>query len=164
MPPPGATSVRPVPSFEYAARQPRSVVAPTETTYGARAGYAIAVDSLGHAHVTGYTLSADFPVTPGAFDTTCGLNQDCNKNGLNSKGGNASASGIAFVTKLNVTGSALLYSTFLGGSDTAIGLGIAVDKQGHAYVAATVEKLAGVLAEIARFEMPARASEGARAP
>src|SRR5205823_6026005 len=64
-------------------------------------GYGIAVDASGSAYVTGYTLSADFPTTPGAFDTTF-------------NGGTYDA----FVTKLNPAGSApLAYSTFLGGSD-----------------------------------------------
>src|SRR4030088_1691064 len=59
-------------------------------------GFSIAVDSAGNAYVTGSTHSLNFPVTPGAFQTTlhcCG----------------------AFVTKFNPAGSALVYSTYLGG-------------------------------------------------
>ncbi|PYV36234.1 MAG: cell surface protein, partial [Acidobacteria bacterium] len=41
----------------------------------------------------------------------------------------------AFVTKLNATGSALVYSTYLGGSTDDFGIGIAVDSAGNAYVA-----------------------------
>jgi hypothetical protein len=81
------------------------------------AGQGIAVDSAGNAYVTGATGSANFPTTPGAFQTTCG----------NSCGGNA------FVTKFNSTGSALIYSTYLGGSGTA-GSGIAVGSSGDAFV------------------------------
>src|SRR5205807_1572641 len=77
----------------------------------------IAVDSAGNAYVTGDTSSANFPTTPGAFQTTYG-------------GGNADA----FVTKLNPTGSALIYSTYLGGSGEEGGKGIAVDSAGNAYV------------------------------
>ncbi|MEW4228873.1 SBBP repeat-containing protein, partial [Priestia megaterium] len=79
-------------------------------------GLGIAVDTGGNAYVTGYTQSANFPTTAGAFDTTYNDNGD------------------AFVTKLNPTGSALVYSTYLGGSDSDLGLGITVDTGGNAYV------------------------------
>src|SRR6185369_13237110 len=75
-------------------------------------GYAIAVDSLGNAYVTGQTAAIDFPTTPGAFQTNYG-------------------GGDAFVTKINPSGSALVYSTYLNG---ASGNGIAVDSAGNAYV------------------------------
>lgn len=76
----------------------------------------VAIDALGNAYVTGITTSPDFPTTTGTFDTTINGAAD------------------AFVTKLNPTGSALVYSTFLGGSGTNSGLGIAVDNFGSAYV------------------------------
>jgi hypothetical protein len=76
-------------------------------------GYAIAVDSLGSAYVTGKTAAADFPTTPGAFQTTFG-------------GGDA-----LFIAKLNPEGTALVYSTYING---ASGNGIAVDLAGNAYV------------------------------
>ena len=85
-------------------------------------GYGIAVDSSGNAYVTGYTASTDFPVTPGAFQTTCNGGSDC---GANED---------AFVTKFNPSGSALVYSTYLGGSGSERGYGIAVDSSGNAYV------------------------------
>ena len=75
-------------------------------------GYAIAVDSLGSAYVTGKTAAADFPTTAGAFQTNYG-------------------GGDAFIAKLNPEGTALLYSTYLNG---ASGNGIAVDSAGNAYV------------------------------
>jgi Beta-propeller repeat len=80
----------------------------------------IAVDSAGNAYVTGYTYSTNFPTTSGAFQTV----------------NNAAASGgyNAFVTKLSAAGSALVYSTYLGGSGTNCGTGIAVDSSGEAYV------------------------------
>ncbi|HEY4741676.1 MAG TPA: SBBP repeat-containing protein [Candidatus Acidoferrales bacterium] len=83
-------------------------------------GRGIAVDVSGDANVTGTTLSADFPVTLGALQTT-----------LKSAGGNA------FVTRLNATGTAFLYSTYLGGSNALgdAGQGIALDPNGAAYVA-----------------------------
>jgi hypothetical protein len=81
-------------------------------------GAAIAVDASGNAYVTGLTQSPDFRTTAGAFDRTgaSGNNLD------------------AFVTKLNPTGTALVYSTFLGGSNFEWGRGIAVDAAGNAYV------------------------------
>jgi hypothetical protein len=79
-------------------------------------GNAIAVDGSGNAYVTGYTDSDDYDVTPGAFQTTFG-------------GG-----GDVFVTKLNATGTALVYSTYLGGSGGDGGNAIAVDGSGYAYV------------------------------
>jgi hypothetical protein len=80
-------------------------------------GAGIAVDASGQAHVTGITGSADFPTTPGAFDTTRNSGID------------------AFVAKLNAAGTALVYGTHLGGSGGAGGNGIAVDTSGQAYVA-----------------------------
>jgi hypothetical protein len=78
-------------------------------------GSRIALDSSGNAFVTGDTNSNDFPSTAGAFQTTSGGNVD------------------AFVSKLNSTGSALVYSTYLGGSSYDYGFGIAVDSSGNAY-------------------------------
>ena len=83
---------------------------------GGDGGNGIAVDTSGNAYVTGSTTSTNFPTTPGAFQTSPG-------------GGND-----AFVTKLNPTGTALVYSTYLGGSNDDIGYGIAVDTSGNAYV------------------------------
>lgn len=89
-------------------------------------GLGVAVDSVGDAYVTGNTDSTDFPVTPGAFQTTCG-------------GGCKNYQGDAFVTEFNPAGSALVYSTYLGGSSLDIGEGIAVDSSGNAYVTGLTE-------------------------
>src|SRR5439155_7977441 len=67
-------------------------------------GNGIVVDQTGSTYVTGTTASADFPTTLGAFQTTLAGN------------------GAAFVAKLNPAGSALVYSTYLGGSSYALGL------------------------------------------
>ena len=77
-------------------------------------GRAIAVDRAGAAYVTGQTQSPNYPVTPGALDVS--------HNGL----------GDAFVTKLEPSGGALAYSTFLGGADWDLGSAIAVDRPGSA--------------------------------
>jgi hypothetical protein len=82
-------------------------------------GFRIAVDAVGNACVTGFTDSADFPTTTGAFRTTYGGNDD------------------AFVAKLNATGTALVYSTYLGGAGLDRGADIAVDASGDAYVTGT---------------------------
>src|ERR1039457_7078620 len=79
--------------------------------------YAIAVDSSGSAYVTGSTSSTSFPVTAGAYQTVYASNIS------------------AFVTKLNSTGTGLVYSTFLGGSNNAYTTAIAVDGAGRAYIA-----------------------------
>ncbi len=88
-------------------------------------GRAIAVDDAGSMYVTGYTVSSNFPTTAGAFDISYG-------------GGSCSGAGDpcpdVFVTKLNPAGNALIYSTFLGGSRSDKGYGIAVDGAGSAYV------------------------------
>jgi hypothetical protein len=77
---------------------------------------AVAVDAGGNAYVTGDTDSFNFPATPGAFHPT--------NNGLQD----------AFVSKLNPTGTALIYSTYLGGNANDQGFGIAIDSAGRAYV------------------------------
>jgi len=80
-------------------------------------GNAIAVDAAGNAYVTGSTSSNNFPTTSGAVQPTCGI-----------------SGGDAFVSKLNETGTTLVYSTCLGGSGGQFGNGIAVDVAGNAYV------------------------------
>ena len=78
---------------------------------------AIAVDASGNAYITGVTNSANFPVTSGGFQPTYGGAQD------------------AFVAKINAAGSALVYSSYLGGSSFDWASGIKVDASGNAYVA-----------------------------
>lgn len=87
-------------------------------------GNGIAVDSAGNAYVTGYTFSTNFPIA-NAIQATYG--GDVGKESF--------LFGDAFVTKINSAGSALVYSTYLGGSGSDAGYGIAVDATGAAYVA-----------------------------
>ncbi|HKY51070.1 MAG TPA: SBBP repeat-containing protein [Candidatus Limnocylindria bacterium] len=88
-------------------------------------GRGIAVDGSGSAVVTGLTASTNFPVSPGAFDATLGDGQD------------------AFVTKLDPTGSALVFSTYLGGTTlpgapgTDAGHAVALDPAGNIFVTGT---------------------------
>nr|MDP9463107.1 SBBP repeat-containing protein [Actinomycetota bacterium] len=84
----------------------------------AETGAGIAVDAAGNAYVAGTTQSPNFPTTSGAFDRT----------------GAASNFSDVFVSKLNPAGTALVYSTFVGGSDMEFGRRIAIDAAGNAYV------------------------------
>lgn len=144
-------------------------------------GRSIAVDNQGNAYVTGTCSSFDFPVTPGAFQTSKSSDNDAFVSKLNSSGnqliystyagGNSfdearkivvSADRSAFVTgttfssnfpttsgtiqnslsgnrdayvfRLNSSGSAMIYSSYLGGNNVEDGVGITVDNQHNAYV------------------------------
>ncbi len=76
---------------------------------GSEYSTALALDAAGHATVSGWTESSDFPTTPGTFDP--GFN-----GGID-----------AFVVRLNAAGSALDYATFLGGSDLDYGYALTLD-------------------------------------
>ena len=91
------------------------------------AATAIAVDSTGAAYVTGNTSSTDFPTTANAPQRTY------KGSGAYGTVGDAYR-GDAFVSKLNPAGSALVYSTYLGGAGDEGGLDIAVDGSGNAFV------------------------------
>jgi hypothetical protein len=88
-------------------------------------GLGIAVDTAGSAYVVGQTFSPGFPTTPGAFQP------------VPFRPGSIDA----FVTKLDPTGSTLLYSTYLGGSDHDSGDAIAVDRDGNAFVAGSTRSI-----------------------
>jgi uncharacterized repeat protein (TIGR01451 family) len=90
---------------------------------------AIALDASENVYVTGGTRSSNFPTTPGAYDQTFG-------------GGTCFVNPVpcsdVFVSKLNASGSALLYSTFLGGAREDTGDGIAVNGSGEVVVTGEV--------------------------
>jgi hypothetical protein len=94
------------------------VASPTATGFIGATG--IAVDSSGHAYVTGSTTSKSFPVSANAFQKT-----------------NHALYSTAFVVKLSEAGNSALYSTYLGGSDYEYAYGIAVGNADEAYVAGT---------------------------
>ena len=77
----------------------------------------VAVDASGIAYVTGGTKSSAFPTTGNAYQGNRGGDTD------------------AYLTKINATGSALLYSTYLGGTGTDRGSGVAIDGNGNAFIA-----------------------------
>jgi Beta-propeller repeat/Abnormal spindle-like microcephaly-assoc'd, ASPM-SPD-2-Hydin len=85
--------------------------------------WGVRVDPSGNAYVVGQTLSTDFPVSTGAFQTTCG---SCTGSSPQTDG---------FVAKVNATGSALPYSTYLGGTGEDTAFAVAVSSTGEAYVA-----------------------------
>lgn len=92
----------------------------TYSTYlggsAADAGQGIAVDSAGDVYVTGYTYSSNFPV-------------------LNAEQPANAGSSDAFITKLDPNGTALVYSTYLGGTGLDRGNAIAIDASGDVFVA-----------------------------
>lgn len=89
-------------------------------------GAGITIDATGSAYVIGITASSNFP-TANPIQSQCA---SCSS---------ASPAWDAFVAKLNPAGTALVYSTFLGGSGNDFGSGIAVDSAGNAYITGTTE-------------------------
>ncbi len=119
-------------AFQLAAYdESRSVVIDPELVYSTFLGGSaydgasrVAVDPSGNAYVVGTTASANFPTS----------------NALQGKymGGDSSCQcGDVFIMKINSSGSALIYSTYLGGKGADQGIGIAVDAAGNAYISGT---------------------------
>lgn len=84
----------------------------------------VAVDAAGNLFIAGYTGSVDFPVTANAYQRNPG-----------NPGTDSSTLGDGFVLKLNAAGSALVYSSFLGGSSPDTCTALAVDSAGNVFVA-----------------------------
>ena len=86
--------------------------------------FSLTIDENGNAYITGGTNESNFPTTPGAYQTMYDGGYLGREN--------------AFVTKLNTTGTALIYSTYIGGNggngDGDQGNSIAIDVSGNAYI------------------------------
>ena len=93
---------------------------------GTDTGWDIAVDFEGNAYVTGATDATTFPTTIGAFDEV-------------GRVGGFFDQGDVFVAKLDSTGSNLIYGTYLSGGGNDVAYGIAVDRQGCAYIVGTTD-------------------------
>jgi hypothetical protein len=90
------------------------------TRIGGVIANAVAVDTNGHAFVVGSTSNENFPITPGAFQTTCNA---------------CTFQDDAFALELAADGAALTYATFLGGNSYDEATAVAVDALGQAHVA-----------------------------
>jgi hypothetical protein len=129
-----ATSCQPAPcvSSAFVSKFNAAGTALVYSTYiGPGPANDLAIDAEGNAYITGSTISNVFPITAGAAQSIC---TGCNLQHSD-----------AFVTKLNATGSALVYSTYLGGSIDEIGRNIAVDGSGNAYVTGKTESSSAVM-------------------
>jgi len=103
---------------------------------------AIALDAAGNAYIAGSTVASDFPTTPGAFQTA-----------FQGTSGHLDA----FVAKLDPAGSALVYSTYLGGSSHDHGNAIALDGAGNAYIGGSTDS-ADFPATLGAFQTSLRGS------
>jgi hypothetical protein len=102
----------------------------------------VAIDASGNAYLTGYTEDTNFPTTTGAFRSTAVTKATAGSNS-------------AFIAKLNSPGTALVYSTYLGGSQGDAAFAIAVDSAGEAYVGGNTSS--------SNFPVTPGAIQGARA-
>lgn len=84
----------------------------------------IALDGLGNAYIGGYTLSYDYPTTTGALKSSFSGAEGQNEFFIEGDG---------FITKLNPSGSALVYSTYVGGSGDDCIAGLTVDGSGDVF-------------------------------
>jgi hypothetical protein len=84
----------------------------------------VAIDGYTNVYIVGFTKSVDFPISQDAFDKTCD-----------------SANYDGFITKLDPSGSMLVYSSYIGGSSTDECLAIALDYEGYAYIAGTTRSV-----------------------
>src|SRR5205807_7692367 len=94
-------------------------------------GRAVALDAAGNVYMTGQTFSSDFPITPGAFQSTIGGGGG----GLCAAASAPQGCADAFLIKMNASGTALIFSTFMGGGGEDQGdHGCGTDSQGNVYI------------------------------
>jgi hypothetical protein len=86
-------------------------------------------DTLGNFTMVGFTLSPNFPTTPGSYDITCGTDGTCNFDVVAGFGWED-----LFVTKFSSDGTSLIYSTFIGGSGGDFTFDAAVDGTGSTFI------------------------------
>jgi hypothetical protein len=103
---------------------PPAPLTPYGNATGADSSAGLAVDNQGNAYITGTTTSADFPVTANAFQLAP-----------------VTAQAHVFLSKLDPTGAALLYSSYLSGSNTDTALSLAADNTGNAYILGTTQSV-----------------------
>ncbi len=101
---------------------------------GQDSGAGIVLDAAGDVFVTGGTASTDFPICPDSGGTHAYCSTHAGSPVQSMFGGGATD---AFVAELNPTGTQLIYSTYLGGSSREVGLGIALDSMGDAFITGT---------------------------
>lgn len=99
-------------------------------------GNAVDVDDQGHAYISGWTQSSNFPTTANAFDKTHHYNGPF-------PSGNAGQSGAedVFLTRISPNGSQIQYSTYIGGADIDVAYAINVHEEGAVYIAGGTRSL-----------------------
>ncbi|MFB3895313.1 MAG: SBBP repeat-containing protein [bacterium] len=95
---------------------------------------AITVDSYGNAYITGFTNASDFPVTLGSYDSTFNGGED------------------VIITKLNAAGTAIIFSTYLGGSNWEEGKHITLDRSGNIYVCGYTQSTTGFPTTVGAYD------------
>jgi len=107
---------------------------------GGDAACCVDMDSEGNIFVAGRTRSSDFPVTPQAFDTTCGTDGHCDPSVIRTDPELISQSTVVFVSKFNMSLQSLQASTFFGGDPSYTqdyAHAVHADSMGNVYVAGT---------------------------
>jgi hypothetical protein len=123
----------------------RSLVYSTLLGGGQDAASSIAIDPDGNACVAGSTSSPGFPTTPGAYQTGLGSVDPSHPD--------------AFIAKLDLSGSALVYSTMLGGAYDDTASAIALDSAGNAYVTGSTTSGGGFPSTAGAFTTESRSEK-----
>ena len=108
-------------NMQIYAQAPRVVYSTLIGGSSADYGHAITIDNEGYAYIAGQANSSNYPTTSGAFDRT------------------ANGSADILVTKLNKDGSALVYSSYIGGSNFDDTRKVCIDKSGCVYLTGSTQ-------------------------